>query len=380
MNKYVLKRHKFWNSFFKPFFIIYSKIFMKYSYEKYDGDPKDNILVLSNHEHPIDSILLSLSFKMPIYFVTRFKKNTKNLFSRFFFYSCNPITKSKDEQDISCIKKIIEYTNEKGSIGLFPEGEIEYTDDNLKCKDNLIKLIRKLNITVVIFNFKGLIIRYPRFGNKTNNTKSQGIIRRVIKPNEYNKLNDDELKAIINESFEIYKDNDEYDITSNTRAEYLEKTLFICPECKSLNTLCSNKNKLICTSCNMMLEVNKNMRFIQNNQFYKYRRLKDLYNYQLKEISNINNINFKDSNIKLYLNNNIGKNVLLYEGDLSLDNSNLIIGDYVFDITNIKVISTILKNKLRIIYDKKTYFIIGKDRFNPLKYKLLINKIKNDKS
>ena len=58
-----------------------------------------------------------------------------------------------------------------------------------------------------------------------------------------------------------------------------------------------------------------------------------------------------------------------------LFNDVLKIGDLAFELKKIEVSSPVSGTKLLFTYDKASYEIKGDDRFNPLKYSLMFNKL-----
>ena len=60
---------------------------------------------------------------------------------------------------------------------------------------------------------------------------------------------------------------------------------------------------------------------------------------------------------------------------MELYKDKLVVNDYVIDIKNIRNASPTGGRKLGFTVDNQDYFIIGTDRFNPLKYVFMFNKL-----
>ena len=84
---------------------------------------------------------------------------------------------------------------------------------------------------------------------------------------------------------------------------------------------------------------------------------------------------FKDDNIRLYLANPYEKKVLLHKGSIVLTDKELIFGELHLPVSEIVSCSTISGTKLSFNIGKTTYLIKGHERFNPLKYNFIFNKL-----
>ena len=358
---------------FLAFFFVGYRHKDKYKIKK--GEP---VLVLSNHQTDIDSFLVNLSFNRLLSPVA-----TDNLFKKGFFnfllHKFGAIPKRKGVADLNSTVMMLRAIRGNHSVVLFPEGNRAYAEFQYYIVPDISRLVKSLKATLVLFNLHGGTGTRPRFMRKPRHGKFYGNIKKVLKYDEYKDMSEEELSRLIidnlrvidAESGELYK--------SPIRGEYLERMFFACPVCGKTQTLYSKKEFITCSNCGFQAEFTEEMHLKTNSESIKYTKLLDWYNYQIrwcKEFSNPDNkIIFTDHNVKLMTAEANEKSVILTKGDMTLDNELLKIGDLSFEIKNIEVCSPVSGFKLLFTYNKKAYEVRGSERFNPLKYALMFNKL-----
>ncbi|MCR1808587.1 lysophospholipid acyltransferase family protein [Haploplasma modicum] len=226
--KEVKKRHIFIITLAKIFLTIPLKIKYRYTYKKYKDLKDGPYLILGNHTISIDPILMSLSFPFHIYYFATEQIFNLGLLSKLLVFAANPIKKTKSVSDLSAIKKAKQIINEKGSVGLFPEGNITYDGVTNKMSPSVVKLIRMLKRPVIFYNFEGLYFSNGRWTVYTKKGKSRGFIKKIISYEEYKDLSDDELFDIVKENLYV----NAYDFPYNNFkgkeiAKGLERLVFI---------------------------------------------------------------------------------------------------------------------------------------------------------
>ena len=335
-------------------------------------------MVLSNHQTDIDSLLINLSFNRLLCAVA-----TDNLFKKGFFnwllHKFGVIPKRKGTADLNSTLLMLKAIRGKRSVVLFPEGNRAYAEFQYYVTDGLARLVKSLKATLVIFNLHGGTGTRPRFMRKVRHGKFYGRIKKVLKYDEYKDMPDEELNRLIidnirvvdAESGELYK--------SKIRGEYLERMFFVCPSCQKTQTLYSKREFITCRNCGFEAEFTEDLHLKTNNESIGYTKLLQWYNYQIRWCKNFENPSnktiFLDQNVTLVTAETNEKSKLLAKGEMVLNNSALKIGDLTFELNNIEVCSPVSGTKLLFTYNKKAYEVRGNDRFNPLKYALMFNKL-----
>lgn len=200
MKKEIKLRHYLITSFLRPFIGIFLKISYRLKYKNYkELKNKGPFVILSNHTVNPDPIALGLSFPFLIYFIATEQIFNLGFLSKLLVWAVNPIKKSKAQSDITTIRKARRIVSEGGSIGIYPEGNVTYTGRTVKIEKSTVKLIKLLKIPVIIFIKEGLFLSNPRWSLKRKKGKAKQYIRKIIYPEEYLLLSDDDLYELIKE-------------------------------------------------------------------------------------------------------------------------------------------------------------------------------------
>ena len=67
--RWIKPRHMVIISILRPFFHLYVKLRYRIKIEKYEGDKKQPLFILFNHQTAFDQFFVSLAFKKAIYFL-----------------------------------------------------------------------------------------------------------------------------------------------------------------------------------------------------------------------------------------------------------------------------------------------------------------------
>ena len=379
-NKRVKTRHRFFNIILKAIFFPIAKL--RYHYKivnKYKIKKDEAVFILSNHQTDIDPALICYSFNKPLYIVAT-DTLFSNSFAKWFLpYACGVIPKKKGMVDFNCTMQMLKTAKEKGSVLLFPEGNRTYAEFQFYISDKLPALIKKMGLTLVLFQIHGGTGTQPRFMNKIRKGKFYGKIEKVLKYEEYKDLSNEEILQIIKDNIKVY-DSDSNDIyKSKRRAEYLEEVFFVCPKCQSISTLKSQNNYIRCNHCQLEVEYTENLRLKSDDSSFTFNYLNDWYQYQKQWVKDYvvkkGEKIFNDSNTVLYESNPYVKRKLLAKGDIQLNDQMLSFPNFEFQLKDITQASVISGRKFTFSTNDCSYLVVGEGRFNPLKYVLMFNKL-----
>lgn len=356
----------------RPFlFLIYG-----YRTKKYKLKKKQGYFIISNHQSLLDPLFVALSFKRPIYYVA-----TDNLFTHKFKtfiikFLVRPIPKRKGNIDVGCLKSCIKIAKQNQTIGIFVEGNRAYGDFQFYIDPVITKLIRKMNLPVILYNLKGGFGVDPRWGNQIRKGKFTGEVAKELTTDIINSLSDEELYNIICDTLRVYDSESGKLYKSKKRAEYLERQFFICPKCKKMETIYSNGNYVYCSNCDLKIEYTENLLLKSADDNVNFTKLVDWYKFQLDFIKTYKvpeGIIFQDSNVEIYISNTNEPRKLIQKGTLTLTNKYLQCGNYRLFIEDIISLSPTGGFKMLVATTDNNYIIKGKARFNPVKYTLLMN-------
>lgn len=379
-NSVVFRRHMFyWRSYYLVVcfisFLRRHKVGKKLHMKK-----GDQYIILSNHQTDMDGILLGLLCNRNYYGLTTDSFFSKGWQSKMFEHQFGIIAKKKGTVDVAANMKMMKCIKEGGSLLIYPEGNRTYAEFQFPFTSGFGKFVRHFNIPVAIFNVVGGTGCFPRFGGKRRKGPHYTTLKRVIQPEEYANWTDEEFEKIMQAELRVYDSESGYLYKSKAKAEYLERMLFVCPKCGKKETLVSKGDHLYCKECGLDVEYTEDLHLVSKDESFKFNKLVDWYNFQINYVKNYNldnNIIFKDDNVELFISNPGVKRKLIHKGTLTMDKDNLIFGDIKVPVSDIEIASPISGTKFNFSTSEQNYLVIGDDRFNPLKYVLMLHKVES---
>ena len=372
-------RHKVVFFILRPIFKTFYKI--KYNTKIYNCKlkKKQPHLILSNHLTTLDPFLVSASFSGPIYSMA-----SEDLFSSGFgkliSFLTAPIPKAKSKSDLTAIKDAMRVAKEGGNILIFPEGNRSYDGDLCKIDDSIVKLIKLLKLPLVLYNIVGGYGIDPRWSKKSRKGKSYGKVKRIIEYEALKSMSNEEIHKLIIDELSVKQFPTTYKYKCKKSAEGLERILYKCPICGSIETIYTKKRFVYCSNCNLKVKYNEYLEFESDNNDFKFKYVKDWYDYQKNYILSLEDstkLFFSDKKIKLFKMEKFKKGDLLLEGDLSINDKAISIGNKSFNIEDINDVTVVGKRKINFYINNETYQLKGSKSLNVIKYYQAFYYIKN---
>lgn len=376
MKKYVKFRHKFFFTILRPIAWLIARKF-HFKTKPIKTEKGKNYLILSNHQGYLDPVFIALTIKKPIYFVISDAMYTKKWYLRLLFHCFGPIKKRKGFADASCVRTMCKVAKEGGNVAVFPEGNRQWNDSRFYIDKSVVKLVRLLKLPIILYNFRGGYGVQPRWGKSIRNGRHTGEVKEIIPYEKISEMSDDELygkivtslKVIDSDSGELYK--------SDFRAEYLERELFICPECGAKSSLRSHGNEIACNKCGLSVTYGENLRLSSTDPEFKFDKLVDWYEFQQKYVRECeigDGVICEDECVSLF-DKTERERVLVASGKLTLTADSLTVGDY--SVPTSEIYGGCAQDGTKLIYNvgNKSYIIIGDERFNCIKYLLFFNRV-----
>lgn len=372
---YIKRRHHVLFRILRPVGVILAKLY-NCTYEIFPTKKGQNYLILSNHQATLDPVYLCMSFKAPVYLVANDSLFNTSLKSRLLQYCFAPIKKRKATVDIGCIKTCVKIAKEGGNVAIFPEGNRAWAEFQFPIEVGICKLIRLMKIPVLLYNFTGGYGADPRWGGAKRKGEFRGSVKEIISVEEVEAMDDDTLyervlsglRVMDSESGKLYK--------SERRAEYLERELFICPQCKGISTLHSEGNEVSCSACGLTVEYRENLHLQSVDTEFPFKKLVEWYQFQLEEIRKMqikeDEVIYRDDQVRL-IDKTTAKQFVIATGELTLTKDTLSVGSTTIQLTEITSATIVGGRKLIINTELNSYIIKGDKRFNALKYILTFN-------
>ena len=376
--KWVKKRHTVIRDMLVH--IIHLLCILKYGVKvrrfKEQGDRQ--YLILMNHTTAFDQFFVSIAFKGAVYYIA-----TEDIFSlgwlssllRFFLA---PIPIKKQMTDTRAVMTCMRVAKEGGTIALAPEGNRTYSGRTGYMNPAIVSLIRALKMPVAIFRIEDGYGVQPRWSDVCRRGKMSAGVSRVIEPEEYKAMSDEEFFSMIRKELHVEENCITGKFHSRKRAEYLERALYVCHWC-GLSEFESAGNEVVCKKCG------RRVRYLPTKELegvgfeLPFRFFGEWYDYQNKFVRGIDPADYHDvpmyrdkariSEVIVYERKNLlckEASVALYGDRVELRGEESFSVDLPFD--EVKVVAVLGRNKLNIYHGDKIYQFKGDKRFNALKY------------
>lgn len=361
---------------------LYIRLVYGLKVTKFKEEKGRQYLILANHQTGFDQFYPSLAFKQAIYYVASEDIFSMGWLSKLIQWLVNPIPIKKQVTDIKAVMACLRVAREGGSIAIFPEGNRTFSGVTGTMNPAIGGLAKKLGLPIAFFKIEGGYGVQPRWSDVKRKGRMRAYVSCVLEPEEYKTWTNDELYQRICKELYQNEANSEESYYHKKRAEYLERVLYVCPNC-GITHFESQGDTVTCTSCGRSAKYLPNKEFAGN---FPFRYMLDWYTYQEDYINNLDTLALTQTPIirdrcDLY-------KVNLYEGKERLaENVQLALyGDRIemtgsvtktFPFDKIDTITILGKNKLDIYHEDLVYQIQSDKRFNALKYLNLYHRYKN---
>lgn len=345
--------------------------------EKFKEKEDRPYFVLCNHTTPFDQFFLGISIPGRIYYVATEDIFSNGLVSSAIRYLIAPIPIKKQAADITAIRNCMKVAKEGGTIAIAPEGNRTYSGRTEYMSPVIASLARKLKMPIALYRIEGGYGVQPRWSDVVRRGKMRAYVSKVIQPEEYEKMTDDELFAIIEK--ELYVNETEGVFKHKKRAEYLERAIYYCPDC-GFAKFESKGHKAWCQSCGKEITYGEDMTLTG----VPYKFMSQWYDAQKAYVNSTDTRLhtekpiFTDKAMISEVIINKRKQKLCKEAAIELYGDRIVInGDWVLPFEEVTAAAVLGRNKLNIYHDKHVYQFKGDKRFNALKYVNLCYRHKN---
>ncbi len=384
--KWIKFRHKVVRNLAFAVLYPYSKFKYGFRFENKKRD-KRQYLVLMNHQTGFDQFFLGMGFSNTIYYVASEDLFSNGFISKLLSYLVAPIPIKKQTTDVHAILNCMRVAKEGGSIAIAPEGNRTYSGDNVYINPAISKLTKKLGLPLAFYRIEGGYGIHPRWSDVVRKGKMRGFVSRVIEPEEYKAMSDDELYELI--CTELYQNDCTLgqSFKHKKTAEYLERAMYVCPFC-GLSEFESSGDIIQCKSCLAKIRYNEDLTLEGVGFEFPFRYTTEWYNYQCDFVNKFDTRNHTDKPI--YTDTAKASEVILYKNKrpieknctLNLYGNRITVKgqkDFVLDMDfeDVSAVVVLGKNKLNIYYNNRVYQFKGDKRFNALKYVNIYYRNKN---
>ena len=387
--KWIKFRHRVVCAILRGPISLISRIKYGVSVTKYREKQKRPFLILYNHQTAFDQFFVGEAFDRPIYYLATEDIFSNGWVSSLIKYLVEPIPIKKQTTDIKAILNCMRVGKEGGSIAIAPEGNRTYSGETVYMSPAIASLARKLGMPIMLFRIEGGYGVQPRWSDVTRRGKMRAYVSRVIEPEEYKDMTDSELFEAIKNGLYVNEARLDGEYRSPHLAEYLERTIYTCPDC-GLSNLESSGDIIECKKCGKKVRYLPTKELQGINCKFPHRFVLDWYNAQSDFVNGLDLSPYYDkpmyddiAEVKEVIPSKkkipLGyAKITLYGNRIELKISNKAGGEKIqclFDETS--TVTVLGRNKLNIYHGGKIYQLKGGKRFCALKYVHIFNRYKN---
>lgn len=385
--KWMRLRHKVVTEIARWVLTPYIYLTYRIKLEKFKEQGKRNYLVLLNHQTPFDQFFVGMAFKGPVYYVATEDIFSLGWVSKLLRWVIAPIPIRKQTTDVAAVMNCIRVAREGGTIAMAPEGNRTYSGRTEYMNPAVAGLIKKMKLPIALFRIEGGYGVEPRWTDGRRKGPIKAGISRVIEPEEYLAMSNEDLVSAIAEGLHVDEAAADGIYRSRKRAEYLERAVYVCPFC-GLSRFESHGNDITCCTCGRTVTYGEDKTLTGVGFDFPFRFVAQWYDYQKDYVNQMNVTQYtakplfldeaKVSEVIVYQ-----KKVLLRENAaIALYGDRVVLDEgkedeLVIPFADADAVTVLGRNKLNIYYDKRVYQLKGDQRFNALKYVNFCYRCKN---
>jgi len=365
---------------------LYIRLYYRLRSQNKDVLPKKGpYLLLANHCNNFDGLFLQCLIKRPVCFVVTdamFKKKILGKLMEFVGF----IPKRKLVTDSKAIRQIIRTIRQGGIVGIFPESGRNWDGKTGPISPATYRLAQLLGVPVVTACIKGAYLSEPRWAD----TKRRGLVDVCFQVHFGNRakpsLEDIErsVSAALSHNEAIWQKQKKIAFEGKALSKGYERLLFICPTCKRIGTMDSSDERIRCMACGAAYRLDTYGFVHAINGELPADNSPELNDWQLRLLSS----RFFNADPDIILMSDEGANLysasskkqpfeLVEAGSLSLKKKKMMIGQRIFDISQMHGISVYFKSALEFRYKGLDYRIgFNETRVSAYKWNCALEAIK----
>ena len=382
--KWIKPRHKVVVAILRWPVYLYCRL--KYGIKIQRFKQRGQYLILYNHQTAFDQFFVGIAFRDPLYYLASEDLFSNGWVSSLIKYLVEPIPIKKQSTDVRAILNCIKVAKEGGSIAIAPEGNRTYSGKTEYMSSSIVPLARKLGLPIALYRIEGGYGVHPRWSDVVRRGKMKGYVSRVIDPEEYAVMSDDQLMAEIERELYVNEAVADGEFRHKKAAEYLERAIYVCPKCGFAEHE-SHDDVIKCKKCGLSARYTPTKELEGLDGEFPFRFISQWYDYQSDFVNSLDTADYSDA--PLFSDTAALRDVIPYEEKRLVDeNAKLeLYGDKMIvrtadttmtlDFDHVSAAAVLGRNKLNIYYEDKIYQFKGSKRFNALKYVHIYHRHKN---
>ena len=220
---------------------------------------KPPYLVLGNHVGYWDPFVIGYFLPHFTHFISS-DTTLRSPIIRFFVTSLGTIPIKKNIRDTKAVRNIISVIGQGSNVGIFPEALRSWSGSSFKIDASIVKLIKFLEVPVVVPVLKGMNLLNPRWYNKLRYTKVEVDYKLVFTTETLKNMSNSEVYKKLSDALyhdEVtYQQNKMNKIYARNKAEHIGHALYVCPNCQAIDSFKASGNEFICVDCHYDIHIN----------------------------------------------------------------------------------------------------------------------------
>lgn len=285
-------------------------------------------LMVGNHCLNWDPFMAGLYIKPNTRFIASDSLFRNKTVAFLLTHLVGAIPKKKAVSDMKTIKMSIKELRKNHVVGVYPEANRTWNGKTIDIIYSTAKFVKLMKVPVVNCITKGGYLSRPRWsvrGRKGVLELHYDILftKEDIKTKSVDEIYNIMNKAIQYNEFEWQKEK-MIPFKSKRQAEFLENYLYICPKCRKIGTLRSEKNDFTCSACGLSHTMGDYGYFINEDRRFENPQEWGAWQAErFKEITDTDDLIYTDRAV-LYGENENNNLYIVDEGRLSLYKNRLV--------------------------------------------------------
>ena len=213
-------------------------------------------IMLSNHTTENDMFFAGMASRRHMYFVCGEHLLRNKTYGKLLRVLVDPIPLPKGRGTLKAVREILRRIKDGHNVMMFPEGKRSFHGETIPAAVSLGALVKKAGCALVTYRIRGGYFTYPRWArNHLRRGHIEGSVVGVYSSSQLAGMTAEEITAIINaDTYEnAYATQREkmWRYTGDNLAKGMEHYLFICPECRSYDSIETEGDEFRCSRCGM---------------------------------------------------------------------------------------------------------------------------------
>lgn len=249
---------------------------------------KEPCLILMNHSSFIDlEIAESVMYPRPLNIIC-----TSDGFvgKEWLMRSIGCIPTNKFVTDVAMVREMrYALKTLKSSVLMYPEASYSFDGTATPLPDTLGKCLKMLKVPVVMIKTYGAFTRDPLYNNlQVRRVKVSADVKYFLSPEQIEKLSVKELNECLQREFTFdnfrWQQENNVKVKESFRADYLNRVLYKCPNCKDENNMKGEGIHLTCYACGKRYELTDNGYLKAVEGKTEFSHIPDWYRWQREEV------------------------------------------------------------------------------------------------